>query len=85
MFDPFHSSRMLALESLGVIRQRLPILMSGGRAARNEAHLMVSEKINAMVEATTTVVGGGSLNSVVDRYREHVAANAHRLSRLNRG
>lgn len=81
MFDPFHSTTMLALESYAVISQRLPLLMSGGHVARDEARLMVSEKVHAMVEATATVVSGGSLSSVVDRYREHVAANAQRLSR----
>jgi hypothetical protein len=55
--------------------------MFGGRDAHNEAHLMVSEKINAMFEATASVVAGGTASSVVDRYREHVAANAKRLSR----
>jgi hypothetical protein len=81
MFFPFYSTAMLALESCDVIGLRLTKLMSGGRGARDEATLMVSEKINAMFEATASVVAGGTASSVVDRYREHVAANAKRLSR----
>jgi hypothetical protein len=81
MFIPFYSTAMLALESCDVISLRLAKLMFGGRDAHDEAHLMVSEKINAMFEATASVVAGGTASSVVDRYREHVAANAKRLSR----
>jgi hypothetical protein len=81
MFVPFYSTAMLALESYDVIGLRLTKLMWGGRDARDEAQLMVSEKINAMFEATASVVAGGTASSVVARYREHVAANAKRLSR----
>jgi hypothetical protein len=81
MVDPFYSTAMLALESWGVIGLRLPKLMSGGPESHDEARLMVSEKINAMFEATASLVAGGTASSVVDRYREHVAANAERLSR----
>jgi hypothetical protein len=81
MFIPFYSTAMLALESCDVVNLRLAKLMSGGREAQDEAHLMVSEKINAMLEATASVAAGGTASSVVNRYREHVAANAKRLSR----
>jgi hypothetical protein len=81
MFIPFYSTAMLALESCDVVSLRLAKLMFGGSDAHNEAHLMVSEKINAMFEATASVVAGGTASSVVDRYRELVAANAKRLSR----
>ena len=81
MFVPFYSTAMLALESCDVISLRFAKLLSGGRGAHDEAHLMVSEKINAMFEAAASVVAGGTASSVVDRYREHVAANAKRLSR----
>ena len=80
MFVPFYSTAMLALESCDVIGLRLAKLMSGGRDAHDEAHLMMSEKINAMFEATASIVAGGTASSIVDRYREHVAANAKRLS-----
>ena len=81
MFVPFYSTAMLALESCDVIGLRLAKLMSGGRDAHDEAHLMMSEKINALFEATASMVAGGTASSIVDRYREHVAANAKRLSR----
>jgi formylmethanofuran dehydrogenase subunit B len=81
MFVPFYSTAMLALESCDVVSLRLVKLMYGGHDAHHEAHLMVSEKINAMFEAAASVVAGGTASSVVDRYREHVAANARRLSR----
>jgi 2-iminoacetate synthase ThiH len=38
------------------------------------------EKVNAMFEAGASLMTGGTANSVVERYREHVAANAKRLS-----
>jgi hypothetical protein len=41
---------------------------------------MVSEKLNAMFEAGASLMAGGTAASVIDRYREHVAANAKRLS-----
>jgi hypothetical protein len=69
MFGSFYSTAMLSFESYNVIGLRLAKLMSGGRDARDEAQLMVSEKINAMFEATASVVAGGTASSVVDRYR----------------
>jgi hypothetical protein len=38
------------------------------------------EKVQAMFEAGARLLAGGTACSVVDRYREHVAANAKRLS-----
>ena len=46
----------------------------------DEAYLMVMEKVHAMFEAGASLMAGGTASSVVDRYREHVAANAKRLS-----
>lgn len=80
MLLPFYSTAMLALESCDVINLRLAKLMFGGRDAQDEAHLMVSEKVNAMFEAAASFVAGATASSVVDRYREHVAANAKRLA-----
>lgn len=40
---------------------------------------MVTEKIDAAVEAGMGLMSGSSADSVIDRYREHVAANAKRL------
>jgi len=54
--------------------------MRGGRTARREANLMVSEKIKAAIEATASLAAGASGDDVVHRYRQHVAKNARRLS-----
>jgi len=77
---PWFSSAMLACESFEVIRLRLEKFMTGGDGADHEAHLMVSEKIDAMFEAGTSLMAGATPASVVGRYREHVAANTKRLS-----
>ena len=79
MFFPWYASVMLAIESNGVIALRLTTLAFGGATARNEALLMVQEKIEASIEAGTTLLKGGSARSVIDRYREHVQANSVRL------
>jgi 2-iminoacetate synthase ThiH len=80
MFAPFYSTIFLALESGNVIGLRMMKMMSGARGSHDEAHLMVTEKLHAMFEAGTNLMTGGTASSVVDRYREHVAANAKRLS-----
>jgi hypothetical protein len=77
----FNPLMMLAVESGGVIALRLMKLMRGGRAARREASLMVSEKIAAALEASANLMTGASGNDVVRRYRQHVAANAKRLDK----
>nr|WP_272481319.1 hypothetical protein [Methylobacterium sp. B34] len=41
---------------------------------------MVTEKAHAAGEAMTTLILGGSPETVITRYREHVAANTKRLS-----
>ncbi len=43
---------------------------------------MVSEKIDAMFEAGASLMSGASAATVIDRYREHVAGNAKRLSAI---
>jgi hypothetical protein len=80
MFGPLYSSVFLAFESGNVINLRMMKIMSGGRGSHDEANLMVMEKIHAMCEAGAILLSGGTASSVVDRYREHVAANAKRLS-----
>ena len=72
---------MLAIESSEVIGLRLMKLTAGGSDAHQEAHLMISEKIDAAIEASHNLFAGSTAINVVDRYREHVAANAKRLSR----
>jgi hypothetical protein len=41
---------------------------------------MVSEKVAAAFEAFASLLSGATPAAVVQRYREHVAANAKRLS-----
>ncbi len=52
----------------------------GGGEAFSEVHLMMTEKISAAVEALSSMMFGGTPKSVIERYREHVAANACRLT-----
>jgi hypothetical protein len=80
MFGPLYSSVFLAFESGNVIGLQLMKIMSGGGGSHDEANLMVMEKVLAMFEAGASLLAGGTASSVVDRYREHVAANAKRLS-----
>jgi hypothetical protein len=54
MFFPFDSAVMLALESNRVIGLRLTKLAAGGVEAFEEAHLIISEKIGAAAEATSS-------------------------------
>jgi hypothetical protein len=51
---------MLAVEANGVVALRMMKLMRGGRSARPEAKLMVSEKMNAAFEATARLMVGAS-------------------------
>jgi hypothetical protein len=81
----FTSLMMLAVEANGVVALRMMKLMRGGRNARREAELMVREKIDAAFEATANLMTGASGDRIVNRYRQHVAANAKRLGRLNSG
>jgi hypothetical protein len=77
---PWLAGAMLAFESCEVIRLRLAKLAIGDNDADREARLMVNEKINAMFEAGASLMAGASAATVIDRYREHVAANAKRLA-----
>ena len=81
MFNPL---MLLAAEASGVITLRMMKLMQGGRSARREANLMVSEKIKAAIEATASLASGASGDEIVHRYRQHVAKNAKRLSGRSR-
>lgn len=80
MYNSFFSSFMLAIEAQRVIELRLVRLAWGGREGQAEAQSMVIEKIHAAGEAMTTLMLGGSPETVVARYREHVAANTKRLT-----
>jgi hypothetical protein len=78
-----NSLMMLAVEANAVVALRMLKLMRGGKSARREAELMVSEKIRAALEATTRLMAGASGDEIVHRYRRHVATNAKRLGMLN--
>jgi hypothetical protein len=56
-------------------------LRAGGTAAQTEVHRMMTEKAGALVEATATLVSGGSAQKVIAGYRKHVRANSRRLRR----
>ena len=80
MFNPFLSSMMLAVEAQRVVELRMVRLAWGGREGWIEAQSMVVEKMQAAGEAMTTLLLGGSPETVIARYREHVVANIARLS-----
>ena len=80
MFGPWFIVTLLALESSEVIGLRIAKLTGGGVDAQHEAHLMVSEKIDAVVEVGVRFLYGASAVNVINRFREHVAINAERLS-----
>jgi len=76
-----NSLMLLAVEANQVIALRMMKLMRGGRRARREANLMVSEKILAAFEAASSLMTGASGDEIVQGYRRHVAANAKRLGK----
>jgi len=80
MLFPWYAARILAIESNGVIALRLLKIAGGRREARDEADLMVSEKIDALFEAGGSLCGAASAAMVISHHREHVSANAERLS-----
>jgi hypothetical protein len=73
---------MLAVDANRVIGLRLAKLMLGGRSARREAKLMITEKMAAAIEAGGKLMTGASADDLVRLYRRRVASNAKRLSRL---
>jgi hypothetical protein len=70
---------MLGLETHRVIGLRLMKLSRGGLAAETEALRMFTEKTSALAEAGMTLARGGSVGTVMRRYRTHVRANRRRL------
>jgi hypothetical protein len=80
MLNPWFSAMLLAFEASDVVRLRMTRIACGGGDAYDEAHLMVTEKIEAAAEALTSIMLGGTPVSVIERYRQHVAANACRLT-----
>lgn len=80
IFSPWSSVLWLALESSEVIGLRIAKLAGGGVDAQHEAHLIVSEKVNAVFEVSARLISGATVIHVINRFREQVAANARRLS-----
>ena len=76
----FNSLAILAVEANHVVGLRMMKLMRGGRGARREAKLMISEKIDAAAKAGASLMAGASGDEIVRQYRKRVAANAKRLS-----
>jgi hypothetical protein len=62
------------LESNRIIALRIAKLMRGGKAAQREAPRMVSEKMLAAGEASTSLMAGASGDKMVEQYRRKVAA-----------
>ncbi len=83
IFSPWPTVLLLALESSEVIRLRVAKLAGGGVDARYEAHLIVSEKVDAVFEVSARLMSGATVINVINQFREQVAANARRLSAEN--
>ena len=81
----FNSLMKLAMEANQVIALRVMKLMRGGKRARREANLMVSEKIDAALKAGASLMRGASSEEIIHQYRRRVAANAKRLGQLKGG
>jgi hypothetical protein len=81
VFFPLYSTMMLGFESNTVIGLRMLKLVCGGSGALHEMHLMIGEKVDAAFESGASLMAGATAETVIDRYRQHVAANVVRLSR----
>jgi hypothetical protein len=80
LFYPWYPAMMLAVEANSVIDIRLRRIATGGVDAATENCLMFSEKVGAAVEAGSMLMRGESSAEIINFYRKHVAANAHRLA-----
>ena len=78
-FFPWYPALMLAVECNNVIDLRLRRIATGRVDASSETGLMVSEKVDAAVEAGSMLMNGGRPADVIDFYRKSVAANMARL------
>lgn len=79
MLNPLYAAFLLAVEAQKVIELRLVRIAWGGAEAQAEMVSMVSEKVVAAMEATNTLMAGGTQGEIVARYRERVADNTRRL------
>jgi hypothetical protein len=79
-FYPWYPALMLAVECNNVIDIRLRKIASGRVDVAEETRLMVSEKVDAAIEAGSMLMNGKQSGDIIDFYRMHVAANVARLS-----
>jgi len=82
MLNPICAAFLLAVEARRVIELQLVRIAWGGAQAQPEMAAMVtmvSQKILAALEATTTLMTGGTHDQLVARDRELVADNTRRL------
>ena len=80
LFYPWYPAMIAAVEANNVIARRLRRIATGGVDAATETCLMFSEKVGAAVEAGSMLMRGESSAEIINFYRKHVAANAHRLA-----
>ncbi len=80
----FRDSTEAGMEAQRVIALRLLKLSKGDAAARKEAQTMIDEKITAAIDAAAILARGGSMSSVLRRYRTIMRANTRRLSGKSR-
>ena len=80
ILGPWSTVLWFALETSEVIGLRVAKLAGGGVDAQHEAHLIVSEKVDAVFEVSARLLSGTTVTNVINRFREQVAANARRLS-----
>jgi hypothetical protein len=69
----------LLMDAARVIEIRLR-MVAVGKSTPNEIVLMVTEKMNAMEEASAIMMRGGSPSLVIENYQKIVSANVARLS-----
>jgi hypothetical protein len=79
MLNSWFGLTLLAFEASSVVHLRMSKFAFGGEGALDEAYLMVTEKMDAAMEAFGSILTGSSSKDVIERYRELVAANAERL------
>ena len=80
----FISLFQLAIESNAVIGLRTAKFLRGDSDAYYESRLMINEKVDAAFEAAASLIAGASASTIIDQYRQHVAANVERLISKNR-
>ena len=79
----FISLFQLAVESSAVIGLRTAKFLRRDSDAFYESRLMISEKVDAAFETALSLIAGASPYTIIDQYRQHVTANAERLSNKN--